>query len=69
MAMAETGIVKWFNQGLGYGFIKREDADDLFVHYSAIQDEVDQVLEEGEVVEFELAEGPKGFMAANVSRM
>ncbi|NLF44320.1 MAG: cold shock domain-containing protein [Bacteroidales bacterium] len=62
------GKVKWFNKEKGYGFIEREGGDDVFVHFSAIQQEGFKTLQEGELVEFEIVEGPKGFQAANVSK-
>jgi len=58
--------VKWFNASKGYGFIGREDGPDVFVHYSAIQGEGFKTLAEGQAVEFEIVEGPKGKQAANV---
>jgi CspA family cold shock protein len=61
------GTVKWFNAGKGYGFIEREDGDDVFVHYSAIQSEGFRTLEEGQQVEFTIEQGPKGLQAANVT--
>ena len=67
--MPETGVIKWFNETLGYGFIQREDGDDVFVHYAAVQDDSEQMLEEGDVVEFDISEGAKGQMAANVVKM
>jgi CspA family cold shock protein len=60
------GTVKWFNAGKGYGFIEREDGDDVFVHYSAIQQVGFKSLEEGQRVEFTIEQGPKGLQAANV---
>jgi CspA family cold shock protein len=63
------GKVKWFNKERGYGFIEREDGDDVFVHYSAIQQEGFKTLAEGEAVEFEIVEGPKGPQAANVVKL
>lgn len=64
-----TGTVKWFNPSKGYGFISREDGDDVFVHYSAIQAEGFRNLDEGDRVEFEIEIGPKGEHATNVSRL
>ena len=60
------GKVKWFDQKKGYGFIEREDGDDVFVHFSAIQEEGFKTLAEGQEVEFEIVEGPRGPQAANV---
>lgn len=62
------GKVKWFNKEKGYGFIEREGGADVFVHFSAIQQDGFKTLQEGELVEFEIVEGPKGFQAANVSK-
>jgi CspA family cold shock protein len=61
------GQVKWFDQKKGYGFISREDGDDLFVHYSAINREGFKTLDEGDEVEFEISEGKKGLQATNVT--
>jgi len=61
-----TGTVKWFNGSKGYGFISREDGEDVFVHYSAIQSEGFRNLEEGQRVEFTVEQGPKGLQAAQV---
>lgn len=65
----ERGTVKWFNRTKGFGFIEREGAEDVFVHYSAIQGEGFKVLDQGDDVEFEITEGPKGFQAANVKKV
>ncbi|WP_087974497.1 cold shock domain-containing protein [Oceanobacillus rekensis] len=62
-----TGKVKWFNAEKGFGFIEREDGDDVFVHFSAIQSEGFKTLEEGQ--EFEIVEGNRGPQAANVTRL
>jgi len=64
-----TGTVKWFNAEKGYGFIAREDGDDVFVHFSAIQSTGYRSLNENEVVEFDITDGPKGPQAANVRRL
>lgn len=64
------GRVKWFSAEKGYGFIEREDgAGDVFVHFTAIQSEGFRTLNEGDRVEFEIVQGPKGLQAANVSRL
>jgi CspA family cold shock protein len=60
------GKVKWFNNAKGYGFIEQEGGSDVFVHYSAIQGAGYRSLEEGQQVEFEISQGPKGPQAANV---
>ncbi|SET31908.1 cold shock protein (beta-ribbon, CspA family) [Salinibacillus kushneri] len=62
----QNGTVKWFNAEKGYGFIQVEGADDVFVHYSAIQEEGFKTLDEGQSVEFEVVEGDRGPQAANV---
>jgi CspA family cold shock protein len=64
----ERGTVKWFNDAKGFGFIEREGCADLFVHVSAIQAEGFRSLSEGEEVEFEVVQGPKGLQAANVRK-
>jgi cold shock protein len=61
-----VGTVKWFSASRGYGFIKPESGEDVFVHVSAIQGDGDRSLEEGQTVEFDITQGPKGPQAANV---
>ncbi len=65
--MRVTGTVKWFNDAKGYGFIAREDGDDVFVHYSAVSGSGFRSLNEGQAVEFDVVQGPKGKQAANVT--
>jgi len=62
-----TGTVKWFNAAKGYGFIGREDGDDVFVHFSALQMDGYKRLDKGQAVEFTIEEGPRGLQAANVT--
>lgn len=62
-----TGTVKWFSDDKGYGFIAREDGDDVFVHFSAIEGTGFKTLADGAKVQFDITEGPKGWQAANVS--
>jgi len=64
----ETVRVKWFNRTKGYGFIERENGEDVFVHYSAIEEEGFKTLEEQQEVSFEVVQGPKGLQAANVKK-
>jgi len=66
MADRVLGTVKWFNADKGYGFIEREDGDDVFVHYTAIQGVGFRSLQEGQKVEFAIQQGPKGLQAADV---
>jgi cold shock protein len=63
------GTVKWFNDVKGFGFISQDDGEDVFVHHTAITAEGFRSLAEGERVEFEVQEGPKGLQAANVRRV
>ena len=63
----KTGVVKWFNNEKGFGFISVEGSDDVFVHFSAIQKDGYKTLEEGQAVNFEIVEGARGPQAANVT--
>src|SRR6201988_1991115 len=63
----EQGVVKWFNAAKGYGFIQRQTGEDVFVHYSVIQMDGYKSLAEGQTVEFEVRQGPKGFQADKVT--
>lgn len=63
------GTVKWFSNQKGYGFITPENGKDVFVHFSAIQGDGYKTLNEGEAVEFEISQGPKGEQAVNVTRL
>ena len=69
MSERVLGTVKWFNGSKGYGFIEREEGDDVFVHYSAIQADGFRTLEEGQQVEFSIEQGPKGLQAAEVTTL
>lgn len=64
-----TGKVKWFNNAKGYGFIEQPGSGDIFVHYSAIEGEGFKTLEQGEEVEFEVTQGPKGPQAEKVNKV
>lgn len=63
----ETGTVKWFNNAKGYGFISRDMGEDVFVHHTAIQGTGFRTLDEGQRVEFNVEQGPKGLQATNVT--
>lgn len=67
--MKEKGIVKWFNNAKGYGFIQRASGEDVFVHFSAISMNGYRTLDNGIEVEFEVKQGPKGLQAENVQRV
>lgn len=67
--MKERGTVKWFNAAKGYGFIQRENGEDVFVHFSAIEASGFRTLDEGAAVEFVVKEGPKGLQAESVSML
>ncbi len=63
------GKVKWFNESKGFGFIEQEGGKDIFVHYSAIQNSGFKTLAEGDVVEFDVVDGPKGLQASKVTKV
>ncbi len=65
----ERGTVKWFNAAKGYGFIQRPSGEDVFVHFKAINADGYKTLNEGDQVEFEVEQGPKGLQAANVTKV
>ena len=66
MSNRETGTVKWFNDAKGFGFISRENGEDVFVHFRAIQTQGFKTLKEGQKVSFDVTQGPKGKQAANI---
>ncbi|BDV41708.1 cold-shock protein [Geotalea uraniireducens] len=63
-----NGVVKWFNDSKGYGFIEQDNGDDVFVHFSSIQGDGFKSLAEGQAVSFDIVQGAKGLQAANVVR-
>ena len=69
MSDLATGTVKWFSDSKGYGFIEREDGEDVFIHFSALEGEGFKSLSEGQAVEFDILDGPKGPQAANVVKV
>ena len=69
MSEREVGTVKWFDAKKGYGFINREDGEDVFIHYSSIQGNGYRVLEDGQKVEFEVVQGRKGLEATNLTKV
>ena len=68
MSGSKHGLVKWFNNAKGFGFIEHESGEDVFVHYSVIEDEGYKSLKDGEAVTYEITQGPKGLHAAKVKR-
>ena len=69
MSEKQQGTVKWFNGNKGYGFIERDNGEDVFVHYNAIEGEGYKSLDEGDKVQFEIGQGPKGLQATKVTKI
>jgi CspA family cold shock protein len=69
MSERVQGVVKWFSNEKGYGFIRQDNGVEVFVHYSAVQGSGYRTLQEGKKVEFEIVEGPKGKQASNVIQL
>jgi CspA family cold shock protein len=69
VSILATGTVKWFSDSKGYGFIEQEEGDDVFVHFSALEGDGFKSLNEGQAVEFDILDGPKGPQAANVVKV
>ncbi|MEE8059314.1 MAG: cold-shock protein [Pseudomonadales bacterium] len=69
MSERTTGTVKWFNNAKGFGFIAQNEGDDVFVHFRSIQGDGYKTLDEGQLVEFNLTQGPKGFQAEEVCKV
>ncbi len=67
MSQRETGTVKWFDNAKGYGFIQRAEGEDVFVHFRALRGEGYRTLQEGQQVQFNLVDGPKGLQAEDVA--
>jgi len=69
MAKTETGTVKWFNSTKGFGFIERDNGEDVFVHYTSLKDEGYRTLDEGQKVSFTVVKGSKGPQAQDVVKL
>ena len=69
MSSRESGVVEWFNESKGFGFIQRESGDDIFVHFRAIRGDGFRTLRDGQKVEFAVVEGQKGFQAEDVQSL
>ena len=69
MSILASGTVKWFSDSKGFGFIEQEEGDDVFVHFSALEGDGFKSLSEGQAVEFDILDGPKGPQAANVVKV